>query len=311
MNRLALTLFLVVAAAVRLAAQQPAPAADPKIVAIINGEVITQERLDHLYNRMNPQMRAQYDQAGGKPAFLENYLRKRLVVQEAIKSGFDKRSEIQIDVEAAKESAIFERYIRDVIASEVVTDAEIRKHYQDNIAKYSTPEKIKAWHIIVMFDGAGPKAKTKAEASELIRKISSELKSKMAAVSSDDPVATSRIALSYFAEAAKKYSEDGAAQNGGDLGWVARGAFDTKFEEVAYNIPLGTISEPFETRFGHHIVYVEGVQPAGRTPFEEVRMTIREQILSQRMGNVMEAVTRLTNELRNSSNIALYPENIR
>src|SRR5205085_4252894 len=79
------------------AAQSAAPAimaakpSSAKIVATINGENITQEKLDALYARLGAQMRDQYDKNGGKQAFLENYLRKRLMVQEALKVGFDKR----------------------------------------------------------------------------------------------------------------------------------------------------------------------------------------------------------------------------
>ncbi|HXG57458.1 MAG TPA: peptidylprolyl isomerase [Thermoanaerobaculia bacterium] len=312
MKRPAVAFLLVLTLALPLAAQQQAaPKSEPKVVATVNGEVITQERLDQLYNRMNPQMRAQYDQQGGKAAFLETYLRKRLIVQEALKAGFDKRSDVQIDIEAAKETAIFERYIRDVIAADVVSEAEVRKFYDDNARNYATPEKIKAWHIIVMFDGAGPRPKTKAQAAELIQKVANELREKVAGVQTSDATAKARIALSYFGEAAQRYSEDGAAKNGGDLGWVPRGAFDAKFEEIAYSLPVGTISDVFETRFGYHIVYVEGKQPAGQTPYEQVRSTIRDHLLSQKMPNVMEEVTRLANELRTKSNIGLFPENIR
>src|SRR5947209_12351093 len=78
----------------------PAPAPAPKQVAIVNGEVITADRLDHMWNNMGVALRDQYEKAGGKPAFLENYLRKRLVIQEAIKSGFDKHPDVVVDMDA-------------------------------------------------------------------------------------------------------------------------------------------------------------------------------------------------------------------
>src|SRR5258708_6912045 len=54
-----------------------------KVVAVVNGETITAQKLDQLYARMGAQMRKQYEKAGGKMAFLDNYIKKRLLIQEA------------------------------------------------------------------------------------------------------------------------------------------------------------------------------------------------------------------------------------
>ena len=56
-------------------------------------------------------MRTNYDQNGGKGAFLENYIRKRLMLQEAFKTGFDKKPEVVATLESARESALFDRYV--------------------------------------------------------------------------------------------------------------------------------------------------------------------------------------------------------
>src|SRR5439155_21424101 len=103
--------------------QRPAAAArqDPtrKPVAVINGEVITQEQLDRMYSNLGTQVRSQYEKNGGKGAFLENYLRKRLIIQEALKAGFDKKADVQADMQSARESALFDRYVLDVVAQPV------------------------------------------------------------------------------------------------------------------------------------------------------------------------------------------------
>ena len=98
-----LALSLVIAALPVAAQEKPAPAHPAKQVAILNGEIITAERLDHLWNNMGVAIRDQYEKAGGKAAFLENYLRKRLVIQEAIKSGFDKRPDVIADIDSARD----------------------------------------------------------------------------------------------------------------------------------------------------------------------------------------------------------------
>jgi peptidyl-prolyl cis-trans isomerase SurA len=61
-----------------------------------------------------------------------------------------------------------------------------------------------------------------------------------------------------FEELAKAESQDGTARRGGDLGWFGRGRMVQPFEDIAFDLADGAISEPFETRFGYHIVKKEG-----------------------------------------------------
>ncbi len=60
-----------------------------------------------------------------------------------------------------------------------------------------------------------------------------------------------------FAAVAKEVSKDpGSAEKGGDLGWFARGRMVAEFEEAAFNLPVGVLSEPVKTNFGYHIIEV-------------------------------------------------------
>ena len=61
-----------------------------------------------------------------------------------------------------------------------------------------------------------------------------------------------------FAELARKYSDDDSAQNGGELGWAPPGAFVPEFEQAMNNLDPGQISDPVVTRFGVHLISVEG-----------------------------------------------------
>ena len=309
-------LFLsLVACALPLAAQQAQPAAsapaeDP-VVATLNGETITASKLDSMYARLAPAMREQYNATGGKAGFLDNYLRKRLLVQEALKAGFDKRPEVQAEMESAKESALFDRYVRDVVSSRIVTDADVKKYYDEHPDEFTTPERVKVRHIVVVGNGAGPHPKTQEQALETIKQVATELHAKTGAVHAADPAAAARIRGSYFAELARKYSEDGSAEAGGDLGWVVKGQLDPQFEAAAFKLEKGVPSGIVETRFGYHIILVEDREAAGHESFERVKPVLREYLLTQHATEVMETVTRLTNELRATSKVAIYPENIK
>ena len=310
MKRIALAAVFAFASLTSFAQQPAAPTAQPaaKPVLIVNGEVITEQRLDLLYSQMNDQMREQYEKNGGKKAFLDNYLRKRLVVQEALKHGFDKRPEVQDEMDAAKEAALFQAYVRDVVSQQFVPEADVKKYYEDNQASFATPEMINVRHIIVMANGAGPHPKTKQEAADLIHKISEQIREATLKIS--DPAVRAHAILGEFDAAAKKYSEDGSAKDGGVIGWVARGSLDPKFEEVAFSLEPGTVSPVVETRYGYHLIYVEGKSAASTRPYAEVQREIRARLQAQHMGDIMQAVTKLSNDLKSDSKIAAFPENV-
>ena len=80
-----------------------------------------------------------------------------------------------------------------------------------------------------------------------------------------------------FEELAKAESQDGSARNGGELGWFGRGRMVQPFEDIAFSLADGEISEPFATRFGYHIIKKVG---HGVAPLSEVRPNI-ESIISR------------------------------
>lgn len=306
MKRITLAALGLLAAVTAFAQPTAAPVDDSQMpVATINGEVITKAKLDQLYASMGAQRRQQYDQAGGKVAFLDNYVAKRLLIQEAMKSGFDKKPETVAALDIVRESALFDQYVREVVAATVVTEADVRKHYDDNKADFAVAEMVKVRHIVA---GVG-QGTTPEQARQKIQKVASEIRAAIPAALAQTP-AMERILLSRFSEAARKYSEDGSAPSGGDLGWRPRGVFDKKFEEAAFNMRKGVISGIIETQFGYHLIFVEDKKSAGTQPFEAVRSDVREFLLSQKGAQVMTNLKQLTNELRANSKIALFLENL-
>jgi EpsD family peptidyl-prolyl cis-trans isomerase len=295
---------------------QSVPAAVPdskKAVAVVNGETVTVEKLDRMYNNLNTQMRLNYDANGGKGALLENYIRKRLLIQEAIKSGFNKQPGVAEAIDSARESALFDRYVRDVVAAPIVTDSDIKSYYTEHPDEFATPEKVHVRHIVIGVTSAGPAAKTKGAALELIQKILTDIRAAdvASAQATHDPEVLARLRLAHFEAAAKKYSEDGSAESGGDLGWITKGQTDPDFESAAWNIKVGTMSGIVQSKFGFHLIMVEGRQAPGTEPFEAVKAGVREYLITQKAADVVSAVSKLTNELRGNSRISVFPENIK
>ena len=288
-----------------------APDAGDKPVAKIGTTTITQRQLDLLYDQLGTAMRSQYEKSGGKAAFLENYLRKRLVVEQAEREKFDQRADVRADLESVREATIFDRYIRDVVSRKIVTDDDVRKYYDAHQDEFQIGEMVKARHLIIIGDGTGPNPKNDAAAREKIEKIATELRTQSVVPAGTDPQVAARIFEAHFADAAKKYSEDPAtAPFGGELGWKGRGVYDKAFEEAAFSMRPWTMSGIIKSSFGYHLIYLEGKREPGVQPFDEVKPHIREFLLSQHSAEVIAAVTDLTNQLREKAGVAIYLQNV-
>ncbi len=105
-----------------------------------------------------------------------------------------------------------------------------------------------------------------------------------------------------FEEMAKAESQDGSARNGGELGWFGRGRMVQPFEDIAFNLADGEISEPFETQFGYHIIKKVA---HGIAPLSELRSSI-ENVISRDERAELIKKTRLT-DLKNKYGYRLNP----
>jgi peptidyl-prolyl cis-trans isomerase C len=279
---------------VAMAAQAQQPAA-PKVVAVVNGETITVEDLDRLYGKLPAQMRENYENNGGKGQFLEQYINKRLLVQEAMKQNFAKDEYVAKMLADAREASIFDLYVKEVVADNVISEKDLRDYYEKNKAEYTTPERIKARHIIAtplqqkVQNTTGDNAKNELEAKNKINDIYTK----------------GNLTPATFGAAAMRFSEDASAPKSGDLGWFERGKMVAEFEEVAFSLKPGEISAPVKTQFGWHLIMVEAHKPASVHPFEEVRRQVQEKLLAERADKILMEVNSLTQELRRQSRVQI------
>lgn len=146
-----------------------------------------------------------------------------------------------------------------------INEEDVRKYYDENVARYSTPEERRASHILIAADkslAAPERAKAKAKAEELLAEI--------------------RKTPDAFAELAKKNSQDlGSAVKGGDLDFFGRGAMVKPFEDSAYSLKVGETSDVVESDFGFHIIRLTDKRGGDKRSFEDVRPEIEAQVRQQ------------------------------
>jgi len=142
----------------------------------------------------------------------------------------------------------------------VVPPGDVERHYQQNIELYTTPEQVRASHILLKTEGKD-EAAVKARAEQLL---------KQARAGAD------------FAALAKANSEDGSAAQGGDLDYFGRGRMVPEFDEVAFKLAPGSISDLVKTQFGYHIIKVTDKKPETKRTLDEVRQQIADQLAYER-----------------------------
>ena len=146
-----------------------------------------------------------------------------------------------------------------------VNEQDLKTYFDQNAARLGGKEERRASHILVAVakDAPAPeREKAKAKAAELLAAVKKSPDS--------------------FAEVAKKNSQDpGSAANGGDLDFFARGAMTKPFEDAAFAMKKGEISDLVETEFGYHIIKLTDIKAPKQRSFEEMKPELEAEVKKQ------------------------------
>jgi peptidyl-prolyl cis-trans isomerase C len=168
------------------------------------------------------------------------------------------RTDIRQDMTVQK---LIDTAIADKVA---VKPEQLTDFYTKNPDQFKQPERVRASHILIMVPkGADPAAKNAArsKAADILKDVK---------------------AGKDFAALAKQHSQDpGSAQNGGDLGFFQPGQMVGPFNDAAFSLAPGSISDLVETEFGFHIIKVAEKQAARTVPLDEVRPQLEQYLQRQ------------------------------
>jgi peptidyl-prolyl cis-trans isomerase D len=145
----------------------------------------------------------------------------------------------------------------DVAAEIPVDEATVRSHYEQNLQAYGREEQRRVRHILIQVDAAADDEKVSVAREKALR-------------------AAERIQGGEdFAALAAELSDDpGSAAQGGDLGFFGRGMMVQEFENAAFALAQGELSEPVRSPFGFHLIEVVDIEAGEVRPLEEVRADI-------------------------------------
>ncbi len=197
--------------------------------------------------QINDSFTAQYDQVLSSNSLTEDQLSTILVQQGQTLASF--KDSLRAQVEVQLRDTALQNQIVGVINP---TDDELEQYFEANISNYDTAESIRASHILVSDE---------ATAQDIYNQL---------------------MAGADFATLARQYSQDtGTRDNGGDLGWFSRGDMVQEFEDAAFALDVGQISEPVKTQYGYHIIMVTDRMAASTPTLDDVKDQVRNDYISQ------------------------------
>ncbi|MFV9690803.1 MAG: foldase protein PrsA [Desulfobacteria bacterium] len=305
-------LLLVAGGIVHLPAWAAEKDASQDKLVVVNGSVITQADLEREMAGSKDGKSLDGSQIEAKRDIIERLIERELLYQESqnkgikvdktavkeqletVKKGFPSETEFKKKLsemnlsEAELESNFMQRMaIQEFIDKEFVqkitiSDKDTKAHYDSNPDSFKQPEQVQASHILIKVDPKG-KATQKAEARKKMEMIQQKLHK------GED-----------FAALAKEFSQCPSSSKGGDLGYFGSGQMVKPFEEAAFALEAGKVSDIVETDFGFHLIKVVDKKPASTIAYEDVKDRLGEYLKRE---EVRKKVNLYVEELKQKAKI--------
>jgi peptidyl-prolyl cis-trans isomerase C len=273
---------------------KPVPAQLPEVLARVNGEVVNKTEFDRAVSALEARnggpvpaeqrdrvLREVLDQLVSYKLLIQESRERKIAAADNEVDGRMKEIQSQFPSEDAfkqmlvsrkttleqvrsdiRQDITVQKLIESAIADKVAVKPEqVTDFYTKNPDQFKQPERVRASHILIMVPkdaDAGAKAAARTKAADILKDVK---------------------AGKDFAALAKQHSQDpGSGQNGGDLGFFQQGQMVGPFNDVAFKLAPGQISDLVETEFGFHIIKVAEKQAARAVPLDEVRPRLEQYL---------------------------------
>lgn len=266
-------------------ASKPMPVVPPDRVVITVGQTtLTAAQLDQIIDSLPEQYRATARGAGRKQ-FADNIVRILVLSQEGKLRKIDETPSYQTQSAFQNANLLAGLTYAQIGKSVSLDEATVRKYYEDHKQEF---EQVHARHILIRMQGSSlpvkPGQKELTDADALAK--ATELRKKIEGGAD-------------FAALATAESDDSkSAVKGGDLGYFKHGQMVPAFDQAAFAMKPGDLSEPVKTQLGYHIIKVEAHDFKS---FEEVRPDLEHRMRPELAQKALE-------ELQKKSTVVLDPE---
>ena len=290
-------------------------------VAVVNGSVITQGELDREVNLVRQRFANMGRPMGEvqlltiKNEVLESLISRELLYQESQKKGvkvnkekleteyaglknrFPSEEEFKSRLSSLKISEadvktqierglVIQEFIDEEIGGKVVVpEKDVKTYYDTHPDSFKQPEQVRASHILIKVDPQADESK-KAAARKKLEEIRRRL------LKGED-----------FVALAREFSEGPTNVRGGDLGFFRWGQMVKPFEDTAFALKIGELSEVVETRFGFHLIKVTAKKPETTIAYVDVKERLQKYLKDEK---VQQEVTVYIEELKTKAKVERF-----
>ena len=291
-------------------------------VAVVNGSVITRTDFDAEMSRIHQQFRSMGQPLSDirlseiKKEVLENLIGRELLYQAsrekeikidesvvneqlaALKKRFPNEaefnnalskinlSEASMKSQLKRNAAIKELVDKEFAQKITISDKESKAHYASNPNLFKQPEQVQARHILIKIDSKADVSQ-KTEAHKKIENIQKRLQK------GED-----------FAALAKEFSQCPSNAKGGDLGYFGRGQMVPPFEQAAFALKTGAISDIVETGFGYHLIKVMDKKSESTIPYKDIKERLEQRLKQEK---IQKEITLYVEQLKEKAKVERFP----
>jgi len=242
------------------------------ILALVDGRPITVDAFEHEMVRRGGD-RVAFADLERRKTLLDEMVLVEILAAQARKAGYADGPEFSREVRYLLAGRYRQRHINPEVAAIVVTDEEVRAHYEENRDRFAIPEARRA--ALIYFEYASTASEEhKREVVELAEGVRAE--------------AASQVGVADFGVLAVRHSADQASRyQGGNIGWHVKGQEDSRFVESVMEAIFalrepGELSPPIETPKGLYLVRLLETKPASVRLLGKVAPGIRHQLLAEK-----------------------------
>ena len=237
-----------------------------KLLAEVNGKKIYSNDVYAFMSNIEGGARFQNEE--GIKVLADEMVNQEILLIDAYNTGIDKDEEFQRELKLVEENML-KNYAMHKIFEEVdASDDELRKYYENNKEVISPKASYTASHILL---------DDEKRAIEVLEEIENGLD---------------------FKEAARKYSKDPSAANGGSLGTFPKGVMVKEFQDGLEQLEVGEISKPVKSQFGYHIIKLDNIVDEETKEFEEVKDQVYQMyIMVKRQEKYLEKLNQVSKDI--------------
>ncbi len=224
-----------------------------KVIAKVGDVEIRVKDVDAVISQLPPQQSLMFNTDYGRKRILNELVNKELFYLWAEDNNVAERDDFKADLENIRKNLMSNYAMKEVMKDITVSEEEVAKYFEEHKEEFKEPEQVKASHILVASED---------QAIEILAMLEGGEKT--------------------FEEAATEFSSCPSKEKGGELGFFARGQMVKEFEETAFSLEAGNLSEPVKTEYGWHIIRVDEKKPERIKELTEVNAQINEKLLNEK-----------------------------